>query len=69
MPTIKPNPNESVPKLLFSRKEAAYSLGLSLRSIAFLLARGELKYRKVGNKTLIPYAELVKFSKQDHDGF
>jgi excisionase family DNA binding protein len=55
------------PKLLFSRKEAAYSLGLSLRSICTLLKNGKLKYRKVGVKTLIPHQELVRFSKSDHD--
>ena len=55
------------PKLLFTRKEASYSLGLSLRSISSLLKNGKLKYRKVGTKTLIPHQELVKFSKSDHD--
>lgn len=54
------------PKLLFTRKEASYSLGLSLRSISTLLKNGQLGYRKIGSKTLIPHAELVKFSKRDH---
>jgi len=55
------------PKLLFSRKEAAYSLGLSLRSIAILLKNGELGYRRCGTKVLIPHQELVRFSKRDHN--
>jgi excisionase family DNA binding protein len=55
------------PKLLFTRKEAGYSLGLSLRSISTLLKNGTLKFRKVGTRTLIPHQELVRFSKTDHD--
>jgi excisionase family DNA binding protein len=55
-----------IPKLLFSRKEAAYSLGLSLRSISTLLKNGQLKYRRVGSKVLIPHESLVRFSKSDH---
>jgi excisionase family DNA binding protein len=55
------------PKLLFSRKEAAYSLGLSLRSISILLKNGQLGFRKCGAKVLIPQQELVKFSRKDHD--
>jgi hypothetical protein len=39
------------PKLLFSRKEAAYSLGLSLRSIAILLKNGELLATRCGNQS------------------
>jgi excisionase family DNA binding protein len=54
------------PKLLYTRKEASYSLGISLRSIGYLLKAGKLKYRKVGTKTLIPHESLVKFSKGDH---
>jgi excisionase family DNA binding protein len=55
------------PKLLFTRKEAGYSLGLSLRSISTLLKNGTLKFRKVGTRTLIPHQEIVRFSKTDHD--
>ena len=55
-----------VPKLLFSRRETAYSLGLSLRSVGYLLKTGKLKYRKIGAKTLVPYESLVQFSKADH---
>jgi len=61
--TVSPD----TPKLLFSRKEAAFSLGLSLRSIAKLLKNGQLKARRCGSKVLIPHSELVKFSKFDHD--
>lgn len=55
------------PKLLFSRREAAYSLGLSLRSIGILLKSGQLKFRRCGTKVLIPHQELVRFSRSNHD--
>jgi excisionase family DNA binding protein len=54
------------PKLLYSRKEAAYSLGLSLRSISTLLKNGQLKYRRIGSRVAIPHESLVRFSKNDH---
>ena len=59
--------SSDTPKILFTRKEAGYSLGLSLRSISTLLKNGKLQYRKVGSRTLIPHDSLVRFSKRDHD--
>jgi excisionase family DNA binding protein len=53
-------------KLLFSRKAAAAILDLSVRSIDYLVASGELEYRKVGRKVLIPRASLTRFAGSDH---
>jgi excisionase family DNA binding protein len=53
----------SVPKLLYTRKEVAYSLGLSLRSVCTLLKNGQLKYRRIGAKVLIPQENLIRFAK------
>ncbi len=49
-----------------SRKEAARLLGnLSVRSIDYLLARGELAAKKVGRRTLITRASLERFCRSD----
>ena len=53
-------------RLLYDRKSAARMLSISLRSLAYLLARGEIHFRRIGSKTLIPHAELVRFARGHH---
>lgn len=45
---------QQVPKLLYSRDEVAQMLGLSLREIDNLTAKGELPSRKQGSRRLYP---------------
>jgi excisionase family DNA binding protein len=59
-------PQEQEQKLLLSRKESARILSLSLRSVSYLIEKGELKSRRVGSRVLIPRSELVKFARMDH---
>jgi excisionase family DNA binding protein len=53
-------------KLLFSRKEASQLLGLSVRTVDYLIASGALKPKRLGRKILIPKRELIRFTEQDH---
>jgi len=53
-------------KVLLSRKESSTLTGLSLRTIAKLLASRELGSICVGRRRLIPLTELKKFAKCDH---
>lgn len=53
-------------RLLYDRKSAARMLSISLRSLTYLIAHGELRFRRIGAKTLIPHAELVRFTKSHH---
>jgi len=53
-------------KILFSKKAAAEMLDLSVRTLDYLLASGELEYRKVGRKVLIPRVALTRFAGSDH---
>jgi excisionase family DNA binding protein len=55
-----------VEKFLFSRKEAALSLGISLRSIAYLIAGGKLETKRIGKKVLIPRESLRLFARSNH---
>jgi hypothetical protein len=55
--TTKPVP---LPRLLYSRKEAAYMLSESLRSIDYKLAQGTLKYIRQGGRVKITHAELLR---------
>ena len=58
----------SVEKFLYSRKEAALSLGISVRSLDYIVARKELPTRRIGGKVLIPAVALRKFAAMDHFG-
>ncbi len=46
--------------------EAARRLGVSPRTIATLIARGELLSRKIGRRRVIPIEALEKFLRRDH---
>jgi excisionase family DNA binding protein len=46
--------------------EAAKRLSLSPRTVATLIARGELQSRKVGRRRIIPVAALEAFLRKDH---
>ena len=59
-------PTAIVPKMLFSRKEACYTLGISLRSLDLILAAKKIPIRKLGSRILIPYDALVNFASRDH---
>jgi len=48
--------------LLISRRQAAETLGLSVRKIDYLIAEGQVASRKIGWRRLVPVAELRKFA-------
>ena len=54
------------PRLLYSRKSAAHALDVSVRTLDYLIARGEVKTRRVGTRILIPAPELERFATDDH---
>lgn len=53
-------------KMLYSRKDAAWILSISVRSIDHIIARGLLQTRKIGNRIMIPHGALVKFASKNH---
>jgi hypothetical protein len=55
-----------VEKFLFARKEAAFSLGLSIRSIDYLIAKEELATRRIGKKVLVTRESLRLFARGNH---
>jgi len=54
------------PRLLYPRKDAAYQLGISIRSLDYRIAHQEIAVRRIGKRVLIPRGELVKFSQMNH---
>lgn len=53
-------------KLAVTRFEAARLLSISLRTLDSLLARGELRGRRVGRRVVLPIEELQRFLRKDH---
>lgn len=56
----------AVEKLLYSRRDAAEALSLSVRSVDYLITTGRLNCKKVGGKILIPAGALRRFAREDH---
>jgi excisionase family DNA binding protein len=53
-------------KLLYSREEAAQTLGISLRTTDRLIAEKELPIRRIRGRVFVTCEELVRFIKRDH---
>jgi excisionase family DNA binding protein len=56
----------NLPKLLFTRAEAAEMLSLSLRTIDTLVMNKQLKAVRIGRAVRIPLDELQRFLRRDH---
>jgi hypothetical protein len=50
------------PRLLNSRREAARQLSISVRSLDYMVAGRQLTTKRIGNRILIPHAELVRLA-------
>jgi excisionase family DNA binding protein len=53
-------------RLLFSQKEAAHILGVSVRTVQNLIAARMLPVRRVGRRVLIHRKDLELFARGDH---
>lgn len=51
--------------LAFSRRKAADALGISLRTLDYLLAQGKLRGRHIGRRIVIPRVEIERFLRRD----
>jgi excisionase family DNA binding protein len=52
-------------RILYSRKEAAAQLSISLDSLQMLIVRGEIAVRRMGSRVLVPRTELERLAKRD----
>src|ERR1017187_3659699 len=57
---------QSVEKLLYSRRDTAEALCLSVRSVDYLITTGRLSTRRIGGKILIAASTVRRFAKEDH---
>ncbi len=56
---------ETIERLLYTRRDAAKTLSISLRSLDYLIAQKRLATRRIGSKVLIPRTELTRFIRAD----
>ena len=50
---------------VYTRREAAEALRISLRTLDTLLAQGKLRGRRIGRRVLVPQSELEKLLRRD----
>jgi hypothetical protein len=55
-----------VEKFLYNHKEAALSLGVSIRSVDYIISRRDLDTRRVGKKVLVTRESLRRFAGSNH---
>jgi hypothetical protein len=58
--------DHTVDKLLYSRRDAAEALSLSIRSVDYLITTRRLSTRRIGGKILIPARDIQRFAREDH---
>ena len=56
---------EPAPKILFTRREAAETISISLSSLDVMVARGMLKVARKGRRVLIHHSELERVARKD----
>jgi hypothetical protein len=56
---------ENVKKILCTKRDAAQSAGLSIRTIENLIAQGILSSRKIGRRRMVVIASLMRLAERD----
>ncbi|WP_085810584.1 helix-turn-helix domain-containing protein [Sphingomonas sp. TZW2008] len=60
--------NNAVTKLAYSIPEAAAAVSIGRSKLYLLIAQGRLETRKIGKRTVIPTASLLKLLDEPSDG-
>ncbi|PYP91857.1 MAG: hypothetical protein DMG65_06020 [Candidatus Angelobacter sp. Gp1-AA117] len=55
------NKSQHIQKLLYSREQAADTLGISLRKFDYLISRGEIAVTRIDRRVLLSHGELLRF--------
>jgi excisionase family DNA binding protein len=58
--------NNNPRQILYSRKQAAAALSLSVRSVDHLIKRGALQHRRLGKRVLVHEDDLLRFANSTH---
>lgn len=55
-------------KLLYSKKDSAFALSISVRAVDYFIAQKKLRTVRIGRRVLIPVSSLREFAKANHFG-
>lgn len=53
-------------RLLYPRKDAAFRLGISVRSLDYLIAGQRIRTQRIAKRVLIHARELERFARANH---
>jgi len=56
----------STDKVLYTKREAAHLLSLSLRSLDYLIFSTQLPARRIGRRVLVHRDSIEQFARRDH---
>ena len=56
-------------RITYSRREAAYLLNISRRSLDYIIGNDRLDSVKFGRRRMIPRDELLRYARIDRPGF
>ncbi len=51
---------------LYGRRDAAEALGISIRSLDYLIASGQLPTRRIGRRRLVARSAIEQYARSDH---
>ena len=57
---------QSIEKVLYTKREAAQLLSISLRSLDYLIVSQQLPARRIGRRVLLHRESIEKFARRDH---
>lgn len=57
--------NEEKQRLLYDKRTAAALLSISIRSLEYMIAKSEIKVRRLGSRVLVPRIEVEKLARRD----
>jgi excisionase family DNA binding protein len=53
-------------KLAYNKEEAGEMISVSVRTVDYLIASGELSAKRIGKRVVITHQALVQFLRRDH---
>jgi len=58
--------NPPLGKVLYTKREAAQLLSISVRSLDYLISSQQLPTRRIGRRVLIHHESIEQFAREDH---
>jgi len=69
LPNVHPKPihaGNPTPRIRYDRTSAAHQLGISVRTLEYRIAQGQLATTREGSKVMITHSELMRYARCNH---